>query len=230
MTLVYNWKKIHTAQTILGTHVRYVQYKPPLIVKLGQNTHISEPDPEKELENRSRALRRARQTLYDLVDINTTDPERPVFVTLTFANQSKDYHHTTTLLRKALRHLRRQKARFVFIAELHDSGNIHYHGVVWTNFTTLPTWKKIWPHGGIDVQLVDGIKDISAYITKYMTKQSLDWIPHKKPMYICSRNLKRPETVYNTSLHTEASEVLYSSISEEVIITKYAIRNQRFSS
>jgi hypothetical protein len=87
--------------------------------------------------------------------------------------------------------------RYIGITELHKNGNYHFHLLVFNlPFLSISQWKKYFPHGYIDIQLLKNIKNISAYFVKYMTKEFFSQNELNKKMYFSSRGLNRPKTLY----------------------------------
>lgn len=224
------YKTIHNSITDLGAVIRVITYTPPLYINTNERFITEKKEDEIKETNKERSHRRAKSKLFDLAEINSYySQDKPVFVTYTFAKQTNDYNHAIAHVRRSNRRLNKINAKYIFIPELHQSGNIHFHAIVWTKFLTINQWKNIWPYGSVDIQLMDNIRSTSAYITKYLTKETIDFIPKHKPMYLRSRNLIIPETVYNLTCPIEEKHILYSSISENKKIIIYENRKNRLS-
>jgi hypothetical protein len=196
----------------------YTEYTPPLFIQ--RNRQSKKPNEKTTEENKLRSLRRARSKLFDLVEAQTS-PHLPIFITLTFHNPTNNYEISFRRLRLFLKNLRKHHTPlYIFIPELHQSGNYHFHGILWDSYKPLNHWKQLYPYGDINLQLLTDINSISAYLTKYLTKSTFDHIPDRKPFYIPSRNLNRPQVIYNTNFTINQSMIQYTSISQSKKIYK----------
>lgn len=140
-----------------------------------------------------------------------------LFWTLTFDDEkvdAKDYPYAKQRLRAWLKYQRETYGKFdyIFVAELHKSGRIHFHGIT-NNFNpplvearssktnrlikkgglqiyNAPTWKN----GFSTVSKIQDKNRTASYISKYITKDLMA-IPtgYKQPRYFVSRGLKQPE-------------------------------------
>lgn len=142
------------------------------------------------------------------------------FWTLTFDDEkvnSRDYPYAKKQLRAWLKYQRETYGKFdyIFVAELHKSGRIHFHGIT-NGFNPLliearspktnrlikknglqiynaPTWKK----GFSTVSKIQDKNKTANYISKYITKDLMA-IPtgYKQPRYFVSRGLQQPDITF----------------------------------
>lgn len=136
------------------------------------------------------------------------------FITLTIPNQdkAKDAKFThKNLLEPMLRVLRRrhQLKSYVWKAELQANGSVHYHltSDIWINHTELRNeWNAILTKNGLldgyysengnynanstDIHSVKKVKNMEAYLVKYVTKEYQNSVALNGKVWDCSRNLK----------------------------------------
>lgn len=150
--------------------------------------------------NKKRSIRRSKQSIYQLARSNDWD----YFATFTF---SGDYRYNFDECRKKftkfLNHFRERTfpIEYLAIAEKHKDGAWHYHALIKGDLSdiavagirpgtlTLTQYRKI---GRNELELVRDTHKVSNYITKYITKDLIENLNHKR-RYLCSRGLKRPE-------------------------------------
>jgi len=144
------------------------------------------------------SISRARQTVYRLCEANVRayGGYKPIFVTLTFAKQTHNLDEVIEDWKYFCKKYRRyfsQSLKYVVVPELHQSDAWHLHAVFFNfPYTPLKIFKKIWPHGYVDLQVVRGVKDTSAYIAKYITKDIRLLGHFGRKSYLASRGLIRP--------------------------------------
>lgn len=149
------------------------------------------------------SLRRSRETIYRLAEANKTchhrlKGQRTIFFTLTTKDQIKEYKQSNKKIKSFIRRLNKYcgySIKYLIVPELHQSGAIHYHGIFF-NLPYIPIKKfkeDIWTHGYVDLQFPRRIKNISAYIAKYLTKDFNSAVPVNTKTYFCSRGLSYPQ-------------------------------------
>lgn len=150
--------------------------------------------------NKKRSVRRSKQSIYQLARSNDWD----YFATFTF---SSDYRYNFDECRRVFQKFmnnfknRIRKIEYLAIAEKHKDGAWHYHALIQGDLSdiavagirpgtlTLTQYRKI---GRNELELVRDTHKVSNYITKYITKDLIENLNHKR-RYLCSRGLKRPE-------------------------------------
>jgi hypothetical protein len=102
------------------------------------------------------------------------------FVTFTYRPSVEWQPRHLTECLKRMRHWverRGARLRYVWVAEQHKSGRVHYHAIVWRpRGLTMPKPDKQgwWPHGFTNVQWArQGI----GYLVKYATKTATSLVP-----------------------------------------------------
>ena len=167
---------------------------------------------QKDLFNKLRSVRRAKDSIYKLALCNEWD----YFCTFTFSqsNFRYDYDICIKRFRKWIDHLRSRycpNLKYLFIVEPHKDGAYHLHGLISNVYSSLLYRKKDWGiyqryvfknynFGRNEISPVVDSARISNYITKYITKE-LFFKGCNKHNYFCSRNLKHPEvSTYSVNL------------------------------
>jgi hypothetical protein len=157
-------------------------------------------------QKRQDNISKSRNELYMLAKANEKYfSHKPIFLTLTFdpkkinkdiiQDRKKTFQYTQHMFRKLKRY--GYKPKYIGITERQKNNNIHYHFLVYDlPFITIQEWQKYWPHGYIDVKVLDSIDNVSAYFVKYMTKEFLTDDDLNNKLYFTSRGLNRPLTLY----------------------------------
>lgn len=178
------------------------------------------------------SLMRSKTAITDYTLSNNFD----MFATFTFDPKKVDsfnFELAKSKISKWLNNSRRNSPdlMYLWVAELHKSGRIHFHMLMKNYLDSLqPTNKKIkgrkvynlskWPYGFSTVVEIDDIGKVSSYIQKYITKDMLK-IGNKK-RFATSRNLTRPIVDYNVNMIEEVySRPLF--VTDEVQFEHYKI-------
>lgn len=177
----------------------------------GTNQYIWKPA-EKQLtvktENpyikRDFTMQRSSQFVYQLCKANAGAWKggKTIFFTLTDKEQIHDIKKSNEKIKKCIRRLNRYTqypVKYIIVPEKHKSGAIHYHGI----FFNLPKIRvtlfryEIWGQGYVDLQMPKKIKNVSAYLTKYLVKTFSQPYEKGTKRYFTSRGLIRPMTTYH---------------------------------
>lgn len=149
------------------------------------------------------SLQRARAQVFRIVEANAYQHGKfkPIFFTLTTKDQLKEYKESNKKLKAFARRFLYKYGyplKYIIIPELHKTGAIHYHGVMF-NAPYIPVrvfTREIWKFGFTDLKLPKKINSVSRYLTKYLTKDFTMATPLHTKMYFCSRGLLRPYADY----------------------------------
>lgn len=172
-------------------HIIEVQH----LEKMNTSIHIRKLDKERyvhletgeihyfeQSETRADNLNSLRQTfkkLRYLINNNFTGQPNELFLTLTYAEQTRDlkqicndFNRFNTRLKRFLK----QTTTFDYInvIEPHASGNFHLHVLlrlndVKTAYIPAHDLERLWGQGYIKIQSLAGIDNIGAYLTAYLT-------------------------------------------------------------
>ena len=204
---------------ITGDKLVYTQYANDFAVGPNPNARGKRPrDPNLPKTYRRYIIRKAKQTVVDLINTNsnayinpkTNKSFAPTFATFTFAQNLQDIPQAKKLFRDFIRRLSRTIAedvdqqsylQYLGVIEFQRRGAIHFHVV----FFNLPyIWngilQEIWSHGYTDIRLIEDIQNIGAYIAKYIGKDMGDPRLYDQPSYFRSRGLKQPLKLYGSTI------------------------------
>lgn len=155
-----------------------------------------------------RSVRRSRSVINDYVHCNDFD----LFVTFTFDPKKVDRYDLNSTYIKMQGWLWRQHRKYkdfqyIIVPERHKDGAIHFHALISGYEGNLLKTKVIqnnrrvynipsYRFGFTNAQYLDeDVKKTTAYLCKYITKD-MELI-HSRRRYWCSKNLKKPVSVYN---------------------------------
>lgn len=157
-----------------------------------------------------RSLKRTRQTIKDIVLCNDFD----LFVTFTFDPKKHDRYnanHCKLVMTKWLSHQRVNfpDMKYLLVPELHKDGAIHFHALMsGFNGSMRDSGHKVGGRTIFNVTCfragfstavrIEDQVPVANYIRKYITKDMS--ILYGRKRYFCSNNLKRPESIVNSSL------------------------------
>ena len=178
---------------------------------------------------RDDSLARARKKIRRLINANVyrhpnEDGEifKPVFMTLTFADNVVDVDPANREFKKFIQRLNhhvygRGKTGLKYVAaiEFQKRGAVHYHCVFFNlPFIEASVIASLWGQGYIKVNSLkkrDGTNcdNVGAYVTKYMQKELDDERLHGRKCYLVSKGLHQPEEI---ALDEAALERLRASI------------------
>ena len=187
---------------ISGDIVEVYEYSSPILCGNERKYEVVHRDREvvdDEYAKRDDNLFRSRQTLRRIIWANKGRYTK--FITLTYAQTVLDIRQVQRDITTFVQFLRRKgyKMDYVYVLENQkergekegNEGCLHVHMLVF-NDQKLPLdlLNKAWSHGYTDISSVRRIKDLGAYICKYITKDAATVFG--RHVYGCSRGLKRP--------------------------------------
>lgn len=188
---------------VSGNRVEVYDYKTPVPVGFKRETKIKrrEVNENEEYKKRDDNLYRARKNIREIIWCNETKYTK--FVTLTYAEtvlDIKKVKRDITTFVQAMRRLN-YDMRYVYVLENQkerglkedNDGCIHIHMLLFfDDFVKLEDLRKCWKHGYVSIEVIDDVRNLGAYVCKYITKDNFaSW---SKQSYGCSNGLKRPET------------------------------------
>lgn len=149
-------------------------------------------------ERRQDSIYRARMAIYRIIECNIGKwgSYPPIFFTLTFEENITDVKQANAQFKLFLQRLKYRlgiKLAYLVVPEFQKRGAVHYHGV----FFNLPKvsvseFEQIWGLGFTRIEKTKKIKNIAAYVAKYLTKESFDSRLYGERSYFTSRGLWRP--------------------------------------
>lgn len=183
-----------------------IQYEIP--VPVGFKVSRKHPDliedrEDREVERRMDNLARARKSVRQIVLTNQTEYTK--FFTLTYANTQLDYDSVTHDFKMFIKNLKRKgfdNLPYLYVIEHQkergkkegNEGSLHIHCLIFTDkYIPYSIVKHCWgKRGSVDVQAIKDIRNLGAYVCKYITKDG--YVGSNKKMFHTSRGLKRPES------------------------------------
>lgn len=174
------------------------------------------------------SFRRAKGKLMRLINCNIDQSDnksneklRPRFLTFTFEENiteiKKANQYFTKFIRKFNNDLgyKNNHIKYVAVIEFQKRGAVHYHVL----FFNLPFIKniydkinKLWGHGFVIQRRINKVKNLAAYLTKYITKQAKDNRLYDEKCYFASKGLRKPRTIHNKSIVDFVSEFIPEKI------------------
>lgn len=166
---------------------------------------------DKKLESRRRSTHRARNELIDLINTNFTSGDK--FVTLTFADNLTDItkakRYINQFFKKLRSYVEEQKKgvdlKYAYVIEFQERGAVHFHLIMNTLFIRNKTLEKLWSHGFVRINRIEHVRNVGAYVVKYMTKSGVDERLIGKKLYQTSQNCEKPQWIYGE----EAERILH---------------------
>lgn len=158
-------------------------------------------DENKKIENRKKVATRIRN-IRRLALANFDENSR--FFTTTFADNITDMDYANNEFKKFIKRLKYNYDDFKYLAvvEFQKRGAIHYHMLSDFGYIEQADLEKIWGNGFVWIRdLLTANKgrpvdNVGAYIVKYMNKNIIDKRLMGKKAFFTSKNLTRPEIIY----------------------------------
>lgn len=182
-----------------GNVAEQITFYKPVYVHSQENRTYSKTATENRRED---SLTRTRNILYQRIygNIKQHGKYPPIFLTLTIAENITSLKESNPLFSDFIRRLNyrvNHKLKYVCIPEFQERGAVHYH-VIFFNlpFIHYSDMEEIWGHGTIRIELSKNIKNLAAYMTKYLTKEILDLRLAGHRILITSKGLFK-STVYD---------------------------------
>jgi hypothetical protein len=154
----------------------------------------STPNQKRRTDN----LRVVRQRLRRLVASNVSAyGEVPKFVTFTFARNVVSLHEANRLWRLFTKRLAYEMGRqpYTVVVEFQKRGAVHYHALYYGMAYT-PNLKSklsgLWGHGFVHVKGIGHVRNVPAYLTKYLQKDLVDSRLSGQKAHFSSRGLRQP--------------------------------------
>jgi len=197
-------RKWSTRRVIVsGNVVEMYQYPQPYFYNWGPGKQSHGDGVVRAAKKRDDHILRARRMIRRLINANTAT-ETPKFITLTFANNVRSLAEANPQFSKFTKELQRRcgKTRYLCVPEFQKRGAVHYH-VIYFDLPYVQRLKeliqKLWPHGFVKVIAVREIRNIGAYVSKYLQKGVGDARTVMKKGYFCSRRMQKPQEIRDES-------------------------------
>jgi len=146
--------------------------------------------------------RRATVAFRRLVSANLGGIERPILVTLTYAENitslRQGYEDFATFVQNA-RYKFGRAFRYIAVPEFQRRGAVHFHALFWGLPSETLEFERasrvvagLWGKGYVYLKPTDGNDRLSGYLSKYMSKAFVEPQLANRKAYVCSKNIVRP--------------------------------------
>jgi len=192
-----NVSKIYFAKiSHYGSYIDVIEYK-----KIKLSFKSDRLDYVKKLQNSRRhySLSRARQNIYRLVEANVFrhGAYKPIFATLTFKQNIESLREANQHYKYFIKKLNDYvgyNVKYVAVPEFQRRGAVHYHIVFFNlHFIDRLQFESLWSHGFTNIGYADSngnkINNVSAYLSKYLSKDTADKRLYGQRSYFTSRGL-----------------------------------------
>lgn len=192
-------RSTHKKIIICGNYIEQFEYERPLYWGFQGKPILSERGETKERTDSS--IARARQKLYRIILSNIDEKQKykNLFATFTFKKNVKDLKTANYEYKKFIKRFyffMKNKYKYITVVEFQKRGAIHYH----TLFFNVPYIKnlhlkieELWGQGQTNLKSITEIKNISAYLAKYIRKGFFDKRLSRNKAYFCSRTCRYPD-------------------------------------
>lgn len=141
--------------------------------------------------NRGKVASRARAKVMRTVNAN---PQLNKFLTLTFAANVQNLdeaHHAFDVFMKRLRRFY-ATLQYVSVVEFQKRGAVHFHLLCNLPYVDVAEVADMWGCGFVKLNRIDNVNNVGCYVSKYITKDSIDDRLCGRRCYAMSRNLNQP--------------------------------------
>lgn len=155
-----------------------------------------------ETQKRQDNVKRARMVFIRLVGANVGNADRPILITLTYAENMQSIRQGYQDFRafvQAMRYKYGKGFSYIAVPEFQRRGAVHFHSLFWGLPASVfkeqritRVVDRIWEHGFVYMKQTDGNEKLIGYLAKYMAKSYIDPRLFGQKAYTASRNIKRP--------------------------------------
>lgn len=172
---------------------------------------IMAPKSEKRADS---SVFRTRRNLRRLVNSN---PNLSSFITLTFAENLTDISLANLYFKLFIQKLKRRYPTLLYIAviEFQKRGAVHYHLLAKLPYIPQNELSDLWGHGFVGINKLTNLKNVGAYIAKYIQKGAFSARLVARKAYFCSRALLRAVEVLDDLIYFR-SILCYSGVKEKL--------------
>lgn len=194
---------------ISGNHVEFYKYSMPVLCEFEKKQNLLKVKNNEHEEGKKRAdnLARSRQSVRRIIWCNVTPHTK--FLTLTCSDTCLELKAFQRKLQTFFQAMTRKnyKLSYLYVLERQlergkkegNAGSWHAHIVVFNDEKIpLDVLNSCWKQGYTDIKILNGlrcrddekIKDVGAYVCKYITKDTV--LELGSHCFRCSKGLKRP--------------------------------------
>lgn len=149
--------------------------------------------------NYQNTQKRRRTSIRQLATMNFTNSDK--FVTLTFrdttAFEIKDVKDCNKAYKAFVRKLKKTYPNIKYLSvvefqDKNDRGAVHYHMLCNLPYISKKELSDIWDNGYVQINRINKVDNLGAYIVKYMNKDMDDKRLQGLKAYNCSQGLQKP--------------------------------------
>ena len=189
-------ENVKTKMVISGKVIELYEYENGYLKgykdKTGKTGRLLGAESENKVDNRIRAMSKAKVDIRRLINSNADDLTK--FVTLTFGKNETDLDYCNREFKKFIQRLKYKfyDFKYLVVVEFQERGAVHYHMLCSLPYIKSKELALIWGNGFIKINRIDRVTNLGAYVTKYMHKDVMDSRLEKRKCYFTSRNLNKP--------------------------------------
>lgn len=165
-----------------GDIVEVYGYKVPVRVGETRKHNIIKSLPDENTEKRKDNLYRARQTVRRIIWSNQSKYTK--FVTLTYAKTILDLNKVKRNITTFVQAMRRlgYDMKYLYVLEHQkerglkegNEGCLHIHMIIFIDqYIPYQDLNKCWKYGQTDINAIDDVRNLGAYVCKYITKENI---------------------------------------------------------
>jgi len=184
---------------LCGKTFELYDYERPYAYNRGPEARGDSPgDWSRPAERRLDNLRAVKQRVRRLISTNVSlSHEVPKFVTFTFARNVSSLPAANRLWRLFCKRFAYSFGRqpYLSVVEFQKRGAVHYHVLYFAMPFTAglkPKLAALWSHGFVHVKGIAHVRNVPAYLTKYLQKDLVDSRLAGQKAFFCSRGLAQP--------------------------------------
>jgi hypothetical protein len=169
---------------------------------------LQEEENEEKIRS-SFSISRTQNTIRRLINCNFRDYKKLKFITLTFEKKVTDIKEANYFLklffRKLKNHLNLSYLKYICVLEFQKNGRVHYHILTECQYLQNKKVRELWGQGFVNIRGFNDLKQIrnvGAYICKYLTKETLDNRFFGQKAFQCSKGLIKPLQIINKLSHS----------------------------
>jgi len=192
-------KKSYNRLIISGNDYEFYSYSRPYFYNKspssGNNFALGG---EKSNERREDNLFACRQRVRRLINSNIDQyNQKTKFVTYTFRENVTNLKSANQLWQKYQKKVKYRygSVKYLLVVEFQKRGAVHYH-VVYFNLPYIKGGGKylsaLWRNGDVNIRVIDDVRNVGAYVCKYLQKGTLDNRLVGEKAFFCSRGLIQP--------------------------------------
>lgn len=171
--------EIKHSSGIAGSNINKIDKDHYLILSTGEIREVKHT--EKRIEN-TESIKQSMKNLRDLINCNCTEPDKCIWLTLTYKelmqNQEQLYADLKKFFMRLKYHLGDKKFEYIATIEPQARGAYHAHVILIFDkkrpFIANEVMATIWGHGFTKTTKIDNIDNIGLYLTAYLTDISVD--------------------------------------------------------